>query len=215
MSYAQHQFKDLKYVDVANSYMGAKIGMNALSNVQLINKYCTRIDSCINVEESMTILGKWTTPNLDTITFYYTEAPSDDATFFAVRNHKIILEESGLIIHFKKNAVYIEGHVNSYFNVKRKFIPTQHGLEEVKQPFYSIGKKGKLNMPIKLFATQNFENKVAYLPKGHSVEILVVAYNEEWIGLLIKTEFGLVGWYDFTELIFGHPVIDSFYSHGD
>lgn len=81
MSYAQHQFKDLKYVDVANSYMGAKIGMNTFSNVQLINKFCTRIDNCINVEESMTILGKWTTPNLDTITFYYTEAPSDDATF--------------------------------------------------------------------------------------------------------------------------------------
>jgi hypothetical protein len=214
----QHNFPDLKYQNISKSYLGGKIGYNDFSNFELINKFCDENDNCFEYESAETLLGKFKLDSKSEIIFYYTEAPSDDPTFYAVLNGKMIFISAGKIIHIKGKTIYTEGIANSYINRKKKFVFEEGKYIEVKQPFYYVGLKGKLNHSISLFESENFHNKVASLPKGYDIEIIGGKIGGEYELLekvLIKTEFGLVGWLNFKPFMNKEPLIDNFIFWGD
>lgn len=88
--------------------------------------------------------------------------------------------------------VYISGHTNNMFNQRRKFTLTAVGFEEVVQPYMYVGISTQIRQPIILYATQKMEGEVAKLPKGSEVEVLL----NDGIYYLVKTSYGLLGWYD-------------------
>ena len=205
-SFAQFSFSDLKYIDIESIYLNGKFGFNKTSKFQLINEFCNDSSDCYRYGYPTTLIGYWNINDKTKIEFHYTEAPSDDPTFIAVYNDIIILEEAGSTLHFKGNTIYIEGNANSYFDKKRKFQFIDNSYQEVNQPFYQIGIKGLLNYPIQIYKTDKFIEKVAYLPKDYEVEVLLGQTGGEYNDLekvLIKTEFGLIGWFNFKEVAFG------------
>jgi len=216
--FAQFSFSDLQYINIEPSYLNGKFGFNKASKFQLINRFCNDSIDCYKYEDPTTLIGYWNVNDKNKIEFHYTEAPSDDPTFIAVFNGKIILEESGTTLHFKGNTLYIEGNANSYFDKKRKFQFIDNSYQEVNQPFYHIGIKGNLNYPIQIYKTDKFLEKVASLPRDYEVEVLIGQTGGEYNDLekvLIKTEFGLIGWFNFKEVAFGKPLVDGLYYHGD
>ena len=75
------------------------------------------------------------------------------------------------------------------------------------------------NYPISLYKSENFLQKIADLPKGYEIEIILGKtegkYNE-LESILIKSEFGLLGWYNFkNNLSNDESIIDEFYFNGD
>ncbi|NOU61995.1 hypothetical protein [Marinifilum caeruleilacunae] len=217
-TFAQFHFSDLQYVDIESSYLNGKFGFNKTSEFQLINKLCDDSMDCFKYYDPTTIIGYWPINDKTKIELHYTEAPSDDPTFIAIYKGKVILEESGSTLHFKGNTLYIEGNANSYFDKKRKFQFVNNSYQEVTQPFYYIGLKGNLNYPIQIYKTEQFKEKLAYLPKDYKIEVLMGKTGGEYDDLekvLIKTEFGLIGWLNFKDIAFERPMVDGLYFHGD
>jgi len=217
-TFAQFNFSDLEYINIESSYLNGKFGFKKASEFQLVNIFCNDSIDCYKYEDPTTLIGYWKLKDKTKIEFHYTEAPSDDPTFIAVYKGRIILEESGTTLHFKGNTLYIEGNANSYFDKKRKFQFVNNNYQEVIQPFYHIGMSGKLNYPIKIYKTDNFLEKIAYLPKDYKIEVLLGQTGGEYNDLekvLIKTEFGLIGWFNFKDIAFGKPLIDGLQFHGD
>jgi len=217
-AFAQFNFSDLDYIDIESSYLNGKFGFKKASEFQLINKFCNDSIDCYKYDDSTTLIGYWNVNDKIKVEFHYTKAPSDDPTFIAVYNEEIILEEAGSTLHFKGKTLYVEGNANSYFNKRRKFQFIDNSYQEVNQPFYHIGIKGLLNYPVQIYKTDNFIEKVAYLPKDYEIEVLLGQTGGEYNDLekvLIKTEFGLIGWFNFKEVDFGKPLIDGLHYHGD
>ncbi|MCR9152745.1 MAG: hypothetical protein NXI09_01435 [Bacteroidetes bacterium] len=217
-TFAQYRFSDLQYLDIEASYLSGKFGFSTASQFQLINSICTDSIDCYRYDEPTTLIGYWSPKANVKVELHYTEAPSDDPRFIAVHNGEIILEESGSILHFKGATLYIEGSANSFFDKKRKFQFIDNKYQEVNQPFYHIGLRGKLNYPIQIYKTDKFREKVAFLPKDYDIEVLIGQTGGEYDGLekvLIKTEFGLIGWFNFKEVAWEEPLIDGLFYHGD
>ena len=217
-TFAQFKFQDLEYVDIYSSYLGGSFGFKKTTQFVVMNTPCVDSVNCYEYYEPTTIIGYWELKDKSIIEFHYTEAPSDDPTFIAVHNGEIILEESGSTLHFKGNTIYIEGIGNSYFNKKRKFQFINNTYKEVTQSFYHIGIKGKLNYPIKIYKTDKLLKQLAYLPKGYEIEVMLGQTGGEYndlLKILIKTEFGLVGWFNFEAIAYGTPLIDNLWYHGD
>lgn len=218
IAHAQFSFPDLKYHEIKSSQMGGTFGYQASIDFQLINKPCSEKEDCHKYYDPTTIIGKLTLENKSIIEFHYTEAPSDDPTFIAIYNGKIILEEAGTTLHLKGKTLYLEGIANAYFDKKRKFKFSNNEFQEIKQAFYDISLKGKLNFPIDIYQTENFTNKVARLPEGYEVEIILGKTGGEYNDLeviLIKSKFGLLGWFDFKKISYGKPLIEGFHFNGD
>ncbi len=98
---------------------------------------------------------------------------------------------SGLEIVIPGNGnVYVSGHTNNMFNMRRKFTLKDDQLEEVKQPFYYVGLVTETTQSVKLYIDFNYKEIVAQLPAGYIVEVLI----NKGDNYLIKTPFGLTGW---------------------
>jgi hypothetical protein len=91
--------------------------------------------------------------------------------------------------------IYISGHTNNMFNMKRKFKFKNDTIEEVKQPLFHVGLKTKTLEPITLFADKNLKERVASLPKGSEIEVVASEFADKTSFFLIKTSFGLLGWW--------------------
>jgi hypothetical protein len=217
-TYGQFKFPNLNYVQISTSQMDGSFGYDASLDFVVINKPCSTLKDCYKYDDPTVLLGLFTLEDGSIVEFHYTEAPSDDPTFLAVHQGSIILEEAGTRLHFKGKTLYVEGIANTYFDMKRKFQFINTHYKEVKQPFYAINAKGTLNYSIDLYTDETFTEKVASLPKGYPIEIVLGKtggkYNELEV-ILIKSEFGLLGWFDFKKISFGSPLIEGFYFHGD
>ena len=64
---------------------------------------------------------------------------------------------------------------------------------EVDQAFYYVGLKTKNTEPITLYSDEKLTKEIAHLPANAEIE--VVLYNDK--KYLIKTSFGLLGWFYF------------------
>lgn len=87
--------------------------------------------------------------------------------------------------------IYIWGHTNSYFNLRRKFSLINGQIKEVRQPFNYVGLDTVTLTDIQLFETKAQETIVAQLTKGASVTVLL---NSDDFYLL-KTNRDIVGWW--------------------
>ncbi|RXQ87280.1 hypothetical protein EO244_16510 [Ancylomarina salipaludis] len=127
-------------------------------------------------------------------TILYSEGSSSDPEF------SIYLEESHIgdikavdLAITKSGNFYASGHANTNFNERRKYQLKNDELIEIKQPFLYVGLKSKTLEGITLFETKDLKNKVATLPIGYDVEVILAdQYIEDLY--LIKTKFGLIGW---------------------
>lgn len=90
--------------------------------------------------------------------------------------------------------VYSSGHVFSRYEGKSKYKVHEYSIVEVKQPFYYVGVKGKANIDINIYSEKVGGELVAHLPKGSQFEVLLNSRQY----FLIKTNFGLVGWFEYT-----------------
>ena len=218
MSWAQFQFSDLKYIDIEDSFVNGTFGYKSTLNFQLINKACGQINACLAHSEPTTLIGKLTLAKDKVIEFHYTEVPSQDPRFIAVYNNESVFVAAGTRLHLKGEVLYVEGNANAFFDKRRKFEWKNNSYQEVKQPFYAINEIGKLNYAITIYEDKACTQKVALLPKGYAIEIVLGITGGEYDDLqkvLIKSKFGLLGWFNFEEAIVDPPLIDGFYFNGD
>ncbi|MFB6320829.1 hypothetical protein [Saccharicrinis sp. FJH54] len=130
------------------------------------------------------------------ICFDYGMSYDPNFTIYKVVNDspKHILSVNGMKMYIPGNGnIYIEGHTNNYFNERRKFKLSNDSIVEVNQPFKYVGIKTKSNGVLKLYSTMNQKELVAVLPKNSEIEVLINMGNY----YLIKSSFGLVGWWEF------------------
>ncbi len=104
---------------------------------------------------------------------------------------KEIIHIMGLHFAFPGNGnIYVEGHNDTMFNVRKKFEWRDGSFVEVKQPYNYVGLNTTTRESIQIFSSQEYNQTVASLPKGSSVTVLL----NEGKDYLIKTPFGLLGW---------------------
>lgn len=102
--------------------------------------------------------------------------------------------------------VYSAGFTNTYFNARRKFEVKAGKVREVKQPFYFVGGTRRVARPPHVDESEPVQPVllraeksdaaplVATLTEGAEVELLLS--DEPTSGwFLVRTGFGLVGWY--------------------
>lgn len=83
------------------------------------------------------------------------------------------------------------------FNERRKYTYNGKQFVEVKQPYLYVGLKttvkplGSEAAPLVLYADKSQQTRVATLPVGTEIEVLLQE-SSEWY--LVRTSFGLVGW---------------------
>ena len=142
----------------------------------------------------------------DTIKVLYTSGPSADPYFEVYALPKKGTKEEArkilgvgattLYIPNGKN-VYAEGWCNTMFNERRKYTYTDAKFVEAKQPYLYVGIKttvqplGSEKKPLVLYADKSKTTRVATLPVGSQIEVLL---HEQKDWYLVRTSFGLVGW---------------------
>ncbi|MEO0897183.1 MAG: hypothetical protein AAFY71_12335 [Bacteroidota bacterium] len=168
----------------------------------------------------VTKLGSYQASSSTTLTLYFTTGASDDPELFMFdQNGKRIFSVGGEGFHFKGRILYVSGSSNHMFDQRRKFVYKDGTYKEVPQPYYYVGKKGKLKRAIKLYETKAMKNVVATLPKGYDIEIVMAEFEgEEYMPkdqYLVKTKFGLVGWIKIGQEDYFGGLIPSLYMMGD
>jgi hypothetical protein len=88
-------------------------------------------------------------------------------------------------------ALYSSGHASSMFDQRRKFTVYGGKLAEVRQPFYFVGLESRALMDLDLLSAKGSRSAVVRVPRGDPVTVLL--NDGEWY--LLKTSFGLLGWY--------------------
>ncbi|TRX61664.1 hypothetical protein [Carboxylicivirga sp. M1479] len=127
-------------------------------------------------------------------TILYNEGSSINPEFSIYNDELHLGDITGWNLFITKSGnFYSSGHVNSEFNVRRKFQIKDGKLIEVKQPFLYVGLKSITLKGINLYETKELKNKIAFLPTDYEVEVVLADSEIEGLYLL-KTKFGLVGW---------------------
>jgi len=150
-------------------------------------------------DTTMVIETKLDSKSNDHYIIRYFEGLSADPVFTIFKKTKEGLVEmknlGGTEIIIPGNGnIYTSGHTNSMFNERRKFVLTPEGIKEVPQPFLYVGIKTEIRKPITIYSTRALKDAVATLPKGSTIEVL--ASEKEKRLYLVRTDFGLLGWYD-------------------
>jgi hypothetical protein len=197
--------------------------------IRFINRPCYTLDRkdplfCAkdSVLAEWTVVAKFKSEVLkDSLTIIYSEGMSADPGY-------VVTTSSGKVVHsfscieFYINGsgtIYTSGHVNNMFDRKRKFQVQNDTIVEVSQPFNYVGLKGKTLKSIVLYQEKVGDKIIAQLPKGYEIEILLADAATKDFGmdynLLVKTDFGLVGWLRLTNEDTYGTVLKELYYAGD
>jgi len=106
--------------------------------------------------------------------------------------------------------LYCRGHANTTYNKRKKYKLIEDQLVEVKQPYYHVGIRSEIIESIVLYTDKTLKEELAKLPKGAEVEVLL---NEDEM-FLVKTSFGLVGWWK-PESLYPKSPVPGLYFRGD
>lgn len=140
--------------------------------------------------------------------FRITNVKNPDQVFAEISSEKLYISGNGII--------YSKGHVNNYFNMKRKYSFKNKTLKEIKQQFYYCGLKSVTEKEITLYKTDLMKERIALIPAGYNVEVVLMHGEDDGkfkdLRFLIKTDFGLTGW---TYINYGPPLIKGIYFAGD
>lgn len=109
----------------------------------------------------------------------------------SVNQLKKLVTIPGVRFAFPGNgSIYVDGHSNTMFNVRKKFEWRNGSFVETLQPFRYVGLDTTTRSAITLYAKIDLKQPVANLPPDSSVSVLLNEGNH----YLLKTPFGLVGW---------------------
>ncbi|MBN2892127.1 MAG: hypothetical protein JXL97_09685 [Bacteroidales bacterium] len=132
----------------------------------------------------------------------YTDGPSGDPAFEFYRygsNKELEYQFSlaGVEIFVPGNGfMYTTGHTNNMFDKHKKFEFDGASVNEVAQPFYAVGMKTKTLKNIQLYSDYNCTQKLAVVGANSNIEIVAAEYSDFCRKYLIKTPFGLMGWWE-------------------
>ena len=134
----------------------------------------------------------------------YQERPGDGL--------KLLLSIPGLRFAFPgDSAIYVDGHNNTMFNLRKKFVWQDSTFIEAAQPFHYVGLETTTREAVTLYADAGYKSAVEKLPAGSSVTVLL----NEGENYLLKTPFGLVGWIRIPDCLQEKSSIYGLYYHGD
>ncbi len=159
---------------------------------------------------------KINTKEKQVFSIHFSWGPSDDPQYLIYKEGKEKEAPLDVLYGYElyipgNGYLYTAGHVNSFFDLRQKYKVEKDSIREIQQPYKYVGIKTALNKPITLFESIEYKNKIASLPKGAPVEVLV--YQEE-NHFLIKTSFGLVGWWEMDQHL-RSEIINELYFAGD
>ena len=126
-------------------------------------------------------------PNDETGFVFYSKSSSGYVEKFYLDGDRIFIPGNGF--------VYTSGHLNEIYGDHRKYKFTGTELMEVKQPYYYVGLKTKTKKAIKLYSDYNCTKVLAYLPANSNIEVVASKKSGNNQKFLIKTPFGLLGWW--------------------
>ncbi len=150
-------------------------------------------------------------------TIDYSQGPSADPGFLFYRNQGDSLKQigyykNGLELFIPSNGyVYISGHTDNMYDQRKKYKVHFDDLVEIKQPYYYVGIKSKLEDFLEIYSDLNYKTSIGKLPIGAPVTVLLNIDDD----YLIKTSFGLVGWAKIPPTPFKGKIIEEIYFAGD
>ncbi|MBN2664237.1 MAG: hypothetical protein JXR68_11355 [Bacteroidales bacterium] len=200
------------YLDEFDHNIFAQPSSKSASNVQFDDDYGEPIYPVIFVKIS---------PNQsEDLLVCFSEGPSADPCyeFFSVNNgnYEYIFSVAGMELFIPGNGfLYTTGHTNNMFDKHKKFKFTGTGVEEVPQPFYYVGLKTQTIENIQLYSDYNCTQKLAIVAANSNIEVVAAEYNETCGKFLIKTPFGLFGWWLLDLAYPGSQQIKGLYYAGD
>jgi hypothetical protein len=193
--------------DSFRDYVSYKLGWNTLLlDPILANAASVKHDSA----KSETIASISFTLRKIPVTVSFDPGPSDDPAFvISLGTSEEYLAGEKLYISSSGNF-YLERKSNEYHEKRLKYSISRGTLVETRQPFYLIDQECEASTPVTIYTGKcNTGGKVATLPEGATVRILVVETDEEVCSsdliadnevedpvdsYLVATPFGLVGW---------------------
>ncbi len=140
----------------------------------------------------------------DEIVIAFSEGPSADPYFIFLKkegnNYTELSDVDGDEIYIPGNGyLYVKRRSNADFTMHFKYRFTSTGeIKEVAQPYYYVGLKTKTLKFIQLYSDIECTRKLAALPADSNIEVLIAAEFKDGTchKYLIKTPFGLVGWWE-------------------
>lgn len=148
----------------------------------------------------------------------YSEGASEDPEFWFYKKgetgFRSLKSIYGKQIFISGNGnIYVSGHTNNMFNKRRKFKYENSTIREIEQPFYFVGLQTKTLKTIKIHSDKSLTKILATLPADSPIEIVAAEYANECQYFLIKTSFGLLGWWKLDN--FNSREIDKLFYAGD
>ena len=148
----------------------------------------------------------------------YSEGASEDPEFWFYQQEEAgfrpLISVNGKQIFISGNGnIYVSGHTNNMFNKRRKFKFENDAIREVEQPLYFVGLQTKTLKTIKLYSDKSLDNILATLPANAPIEVVAAEYANECQYFLIKTSFGLLGWWKLDN--YYSSAVDKLFYAGD
>ena len=140
---------------------------------------------------------KLSSSSKETFVLEYTEGGSTDPGFlFYKKNNDQLTQLSYLIdgLHILipgNNFIYIWGHTNSDYNIRRVYKIENDKVEELSQPYYYVGIENKTLTDITIYESIAFKKTIDNIKKGDTVTVLL----SDGSNYLIKTKNDIIGWW--------------------
>ena len=108
--------------------------------------------------------------------------------------------------------IYSRSRSNHLHTEQRKYTVRDGKLVEIEQPFSYVGLESKAKVPLTLLAKKDGGDVIAKIPEGDALQVVI----RDGEHLLIKTRFGLVGWWKMkTDVMADNAEIEGIYYAGD
>ena len=143
----------------------------------------------------------------------FNPGPSDDPSYEIYDLHKKLLARiyADSIFIPGNGFIYTISLTDEFFAIHKKFKFKDDTVVEIKQPFYYVGFRTKTKRPIRLYRDFECTKQLAVLAAGSPV--LIIGQRED--RLLIKSPFGLVGWWKMRDCDVDCKYLQGIYFHGD
>lgn len=191
-------------------------GIYALPN----SKSATKITDIENNFSEPIVIAK-VNKNSDTkYLVCFTPGPSADPgfEFYSIigNSYNYLFMLSGTEIFIPGNGyLYTRGHTNNMFDKHKKYKFNEDYPEEFTQPFYYVGLETKTTGTIQLYSDYQCTKKLAILPKGSNIKVVAAEFEKSCKKFLIKTPFGLFGWWKLDRSYPFSKKIDKLFYAGD
>ena len=153
---------------------------------------------------------------------WYTDGPSGDPAFEFYElldngESEYLFTLAGTQIFIPGNGnLYVTGHTNNMFDKRKKFVFNGETVEEVVQPYYSVSMQTKTLKNIQLYSDCDCTQKLAVVAANSDIEIVAAEYTDGTSRkYLIRTPFGLMGWWELDREYPASEEIEGLFYAGD